>query len=185
MPKPANPERAEHLIPGDRGVLWVDVAKLPPGEDDGPSDCRPGAVNDPLCALIVDDDQFYRTAIGNALRNRPFDILEATSYSNALAVCDSNCDRIHLLITAIALPDGNGCSLAVAIRKWRPDLRVLFVSFNVGMEGCKYYGLKLPSLYVLKKPFTAAQLRNRIRRILEADQPFPYMHVAAASAQSA
>ena len=89
------------------------------------------------------------------------------------------------LFTAIALPDGNGCSLAFAIRKRIPDLLVLFVSFDVGIEVCKYYGLEVPSLYVLKKPFTAAQLRNQIRRILEADQPFPYMHVATASAQSA
>ena|ERR1051326_1714307 len=98
MPKPTNVERAERVIPSHRGVLWVDVAKLPPGDDDGPSNCGPGAVNDSRCALIVDDDQFYRTAIGNALRNRPFNILEATRYTDALTVCDSNCDRIQLLI---------------------------------------------------------------------------------------
>src|SRR5690349_9543071 len=66
MPKPTNVERAEHVIPSHRGVLWVDVSKLPPAGDDEPNNCGAGVANDSRCALIVDNDQLYRTAIGNA-----------------------------------------------------------------------------------------------------------------------
>ena len=80
---------------------------------------------------------------------------------------------VTLLVADISLPDGNGCALAIALRKQKADLRVLFVSGHVGAEVWKYYGLNVPDLHFLKKPFDAAQLVSRVHDVLTATEGFP------------
>lgn len=134
-----------------------------------------------VTVLLVDDEEFYRTIVRSILRSEGCEVLEAATFTDAMFTFDLRSNDVQLLVTSISLRDGNGCSLATAIRMRKPDLRVLFVSFPVGLETCKYYGLVLPSLHVLKKPFTKPQLVNRIRRLLSASERFPYMHLLKTS----
>jgi DNA-binding response OmpR family regulator len=134
-----------------------------------------------VTVLLVDDEEFYRTMGSSALKSQGFEVLEAATFADAIVTFDSCSGDIQLLVTSISLCDGNGCSLAIALRRRKANLRVLFTAFPVGLEACKYYGLVLPSLHVLKKPFTKTQLVNRIRRLLKASEPFPYMHSARTS----
>ena len=89
--------------------------------------------------LVVDDELTYRTRIADALRATGLNVLETNGISKALTIDEDERD-LDFLVTDVALPDGNGCSLAIALRKRRPDLRVLFVSFEVGLEACQYHG---------------------------------------------
>lgn len=130
-----------------------------------------------VTVLVVDDEDADRKAVVRALHKEGFGVFEATDYSDAMAVFDLHRETITLLIADLALPDGNGCALAIAIRKQQQDLRVLFISFDVGAESCKYYGLTLPDLHFLKKPFTATNLLNRVRQILKSAEPFPKLAV--------
>ena len=132
---------------------------------------------DGIGILVVDDEQADRSQIADALIAAGYPVLEASSYSDAMAVFDLNLHAITLLIADVALPDGNGCALAVAMQKQKQDLRVLFVSFGVGAESCKYYGLTLPDLHFLKKPFTGTSLVRRVRKILKSTKPFPKLEI--------
>jgi len=132
---------------------------------------------DEVGVLVVDDEAADRSRIASALRAQGHPVLEATSYGDAMGVFDLNRDGIEFLITDLALPDGNGCALAVAIQKQKPDLRVLFISFRVGRNLCKYYGLKLPNLHFLLKPFASANLVKRVRTILKSVTPFPKLEI--------
>ena len=117
--------------------------------------------------LLVDDEEEHRARVRLILERQQCLVYEAASYSAAMSIFDTYADSVQLLITAIALPDGNGCSLAIAMREQKPGLRVLFVSFGVGIEAGKYHGLRVPSLYVLKKPFRATELVRRVNKILQ------------------
>jgi DNA-binding response OmpR family regulator len=89
-----------------------------------------------------------------------------------MQIFDANRLVVDLLVADVSLPDGNGCALAIEMRRHRPDLRVLFVSFHVGAEICKYYGIDAPEYQFLKKPFDERALLSRVRRTLGgADQP--------------
>jgi two-component system cell cycle sensor histidine kinase/response regulator CckA len=127
--------------------------------------------------LVVDDEEIDRLSARHVLEKQGYSVLQAVGYSDAIAVFDMHRDSVQLLIVDIVLPDGNGCVLATALRKQKPDLRVLFVSFHVGTEVCKYYGLEVPDLHFLKKPFTGAQLASRVRKILKAADPFPPLNI--------
>ena len=69
--------------------------------------------------------------------------LTAGTYQEALCIFELNGDAFELLIADISLPGGNGCELAIVLRKQKPDLRVLFISGDCGAEICKYYSLEI------------------------------------------
>ena len=126
--------------------------------------------------LVVDDEEVDRTEIRDILRRHGYTVLEADSYGDAMAVFDLNRDTVELLVADVSLPDGDGCALAITLKKQKPDLRVLFVSFHVGAEVCKAYGLDVDSLHFLGKPFAENELATRVGKVLASDTPFPRLY---------
>ena len=95
-----------------------------------------------ITVLVVDDEEVDRTKASNALSAEGHRVLDADSYSDAIAVFDMNRDAITFLVADVSLPDGNGCALAIAMRKQKKDLRVLFVSGHVGAGSANITVLK-------------------------------------------
>jgi DNA-binding response OmpR family regulator len=50
---------------------------------------------------------------------------------------------------------------------------VLFISFHVGAEICKQYGLDTGDFHYLKKPLVETELAERVRMVLTSRQRFP------------
>jgi DNA-binding response OmpR family regulator len=126
--------------------------------------------------LVVDDEETDRTAILETLEREQYQVLGAGTYNEALAVC-ATVPGISFLVADVALPDGNGCALAIAARQKLPRLKVLFVSGHVGSEACRYYGLDVTDTHFLRKPFTAEQLIARVKQVMGSDIPFPDLYV--------
>src|SRR5260370_5325468 len=103
--------------------------------------------------LWGDDEETVRFPIAQGLRGNGYQVFEAVGYNDAVAVFESNRDRVDLLIVDIALPDGSGCELALELREQKPDLRVLFVSGYAGAEVCPFYGLRVLDLPFLRMQF--------------------------------
>jgi DNA-binding response OmpR family regulator len=123
--------------------------------------------------LLVDDEEIDREKMRRTLGDGVFVIIEADTYQKALAVFELHRASIVLLITDISLPGGNGCELAIALRQQKPDLRVLFVSGYCGAEICRYYSLDVSDEHFLSKPFAAADLKSRVRQILDSSDRYP------------
>lgn len=125
--------------------------------------------------LVVDDEEAERTEIAKVLRHEGYNVLEAENYTDALALAEGLPD-LSFLVADIALPDGNGCNLATAIRQRNRKLAVLFVSGHVGSEACRYYGLDVTDLHFLRKPFEPEQLVQRVQRVLASGDWFPHLY---------
>ncbi len=65
------------------------------------------------------------------------------------------------------MPGINGRELAEQLRRSRPDLRVLFMS-GYSEDIVSRAGVIDAGTELLQKPFTADQLTDRVRRILDA-----------------
>ena len=123
--------------------------------------------------LLVDDEQTDREQMRRPLQDERYTVLEAGTYDEALSIFELNRDLFELLISDISLPGGNGCELAIALRKQKPDLRVLFVSGYAGAEICPYYSLEVSDEHFLRKPFASAELKSRVRQVLDSPDRFP------------
>jgi DNA-binding response OmpR family regulator len=134
--------------------------------------------------LLVDDEEIDRSQVRSALVAEGYKILEAESYSDGMAVFDAHRNEVTVLLADVSLPDGNGCSLAIAMRAQKPDLRVLFISGHVGGEVCKYYGLDVDAVHFLRKPFEGPELAKRLRTILTETQGFPRLIAPKTSTSS-
>src|SRR5437899_6578320 len=129
-----------------------------------------------VSTLLVDDEETDREQMRRTLRDQGHTILEARTYHEALSIFELNPESFELLIADISLPGGNGCELAIAFRKQKPDLRILFVSAHVGAEVAKYYGLGISDHNFLRKPFAADELKSRVKEILGDPEPSPPLY---------
>jgi len=66
-----------------------------------------------VTVLVVDDEEVDRNRATAAISAEGYRVLEADSYSAAMAVFDMNLPAITFLVADVSLPDGNGCALAI------------------------------------------------------------------------
>ena len=118
--------------------------------------------------LIVDDEAEDLATMSAALRALGFRVFESSNYDDAMGTFDLHRGEIDLLLSDISLPGNNGCELARALLKVKPDLKVLFVSGYAGAEVVRFYGLSIADAHFLRKPFTATALVARARDVLSA-----------------
>ncbi len=74
--------------------------------------------------------------------------------------------RIHLLLTDIMMPGMNGLEVAASVTRFRPGIRVFFMSGYADQDLLRQ-GLLDPDTPLLHKPFSPQELGARVRAILD------------------
>jgi DNA-binding NtrC family response regulator len=121
--------------------------------------------------LLIDDEASQRTFMRRILEDAGYKVLEGGDYHEALDIHNLNQGRIDVLLTDISLPGRNGYELGKALLGMNPGLQVIFISGPAGAEMCRFYGMAITDVHFLEKPFDAASLLERVRRVLEAGGP--------------
>ncbi len=121
--------------------------------------------------LLVDDEVSQREKMRRALRASGYRVVVAADYRTAMASFQQHSGVIDMLVTDLALPGKNGYELGLALRTVQPELKVLFISAQVGAELHRFYGMKSTDEHFLAKPFQPAELLRRVRYLLERDEP--------------
>jgi len=111
--------------------------------------------------LVVDDEAAIRDLLQDILMLAGYRVLTASDGSEAIRVVQ-NCAALHLLVTDIRLKTMSGSDLAQNLLARVPDMRVLFISGNPDTQARTD-----PRVDFLQKPFKAAVLRERIRKLLD------------------
>jgi CheY-like chemotaxis protein len=113
--------------------------------------------------LIVDDEEAILELCCQILARAGYDVLAARNGGEALSLFALQRSEIGLVLTDLAMPDMNGFTLAWALRRSKPDLRVM-VATGEDIED------DLPELErmgvrpVLLKPFSPKHLLDAIAR---------------------
>ena len=107
--------------------------------------------------LVADDDDAVRALIARILRGSGYTVLEARSSDEAMALGDD----LELLVADLVMPSTGGVELAEAMRARIPGLHVLFTSGY-----CRTGSSFGPDDPLLAKPFTAADLLQRVRQLV-------------------
>ena len=93
-------------------------------------------------------------------------VLVASSGREALELAAQQPGPLHLLVTDMVMPGTNGREVADELRRRRPDLRVLFIS-GYTQDVISRSGVLDSGIEFLTKPFTAALLLERVRKVLD------------------
>lgn len=116
--------------------------------------------------LLVEDDAAVRAVAQRALRRFGYTVLAAEGGEDALRLARDYQGRIHLLLTDIMMPGMNGLEVATRVTRFRPGIRVFFMSGYADQDLVRQ-GLLDPATHLLQKPFTPRELGERVREILD------------------
>jgi two-component system, cell cycle sensor histidine kinase and response regulator CckA len=114
--------------------------------------------------LVVEDEAGVRNACRRILERAGFGVIEASDGAQALAKVDGL--RIDLLLTDVVMPGGmSGRDLAGQIDRLRPGVPVLFMS-GYNADAIATRGVLEPGISVVEKPFTSADLLDKVHELL-------------------
>ncbi len=118
------------------------------------------------CILVVEDDAEVRAYVVETLRGLGYDVLDAASAEEALALMERH-RTISLLLTDVVMPGQNGRKLAEAARARQASLKVLYMT-GYSRNAIVHQGRLDPGVELLQKPVTSEQLATTVRKILDA-----------------
>jgi CheY-like chemotaxis protein len=110
--------------------------------------------------LIAEDEGGIRKMVSEVLRKAGYRVLAAGSGQDAVDVASRHAGDIDLLLTDIVMAGMGGADLYAWMKAERPNVRVLFISGVMSRE-------PLEGAF-LKKPFTPAELVEKVRQVLSA-----------------
>ncbi len=115
--------------------------------------------------LVVEDEDDVRQMSCDALRELGYDVISAGSGPEALERAAGHA-RIDLLFSDIVMPGMTGGQLAQTMRLERPGLPVLYVT-GYAADSRMLEDPETGAVF-LTKPFTHAQLAQKVRQVLDA-----------------
>ena len=116
--------------------------------------------------LLVEDEAGIRALVRKILRREHYNVIEAGSAEEALALAASTEGRIDLLVTDVRLQAASGRDVAERLRETREDLKVLYISGYTDDDAVRA-GAIPPGSKFLQKPFTLGALVGKVKESLE------------------
>ncbi len=116
--------------------------------------------------LLVEDEAGIRALVRKILRRENYNVIDAGSAEEALAMAASAAGKIDLLVTDVKLPGASGRELAEKVREARQDVKVLYVSGYTDDDAVRT-GAIPPGSRFLQKPFTLGALVGKVKESLE------------------
>ncbi|NOX37730.1 MAG: PAS domain S-box protein [Calditrichaeota bacterium] len=119
--------------------------------------------------MVVEDDEAVRKLIRSVLSERGYRLIEARQGREALEIARNLQEPIHLLLTDVVMPEMSGGELAQQIRRYFPDVKVLYISGYTDNMVLREGRLN-PGEHFIQKPFSPILLLETIRKMLQPDR---------------
>jgi two-component system cell cycle response regulator CpdR len=116
--------------------------------------------------LIVEDDESVRTLAARALERAGHSIELAGDGAQGLARIRASGGGFDLIVSDIRMPEMDGIEMAKAAASSYPGLRILLVTGYADQRE-RAEDLRGIIVDVVQKPFTLAEIRERVGRALE------------------
>ena len=123
------------------------------------SERKPGTI------LVVEDDDQVRVFIRTLLRQDGYEVLEAATGAQGLALARTQGSAIDLLICDMLLPELSGYDLAEQVRAQYPHMALLLMTGYVEGDIVERSIGELGAAF-LDKPFQPAVLRSKVREAI-------------------
>jgi two-component system, cell cycle sensor histidine kinase and response regulator CckA len=119
--------------------------------------------------LLAEDDVNLRALTRDILASSGYTVLESRDVEDALRIAEHQEGTIHLLLTDVVMPRMNGRALASAVRHFRSDVKVLYMTGYMD-DAIVHHGVLDPGTALLQKPFNPTSLARKVREVLDRPQ---------------
>lgn len=117
--------------------------------------------------LLVEDEEMVRRIAAEVLQMSGYEVLEASSGMEALAIAQTSNRQIHLLLTDFYMPQMNGKEVADKLENLYPEISVLFMSGDVE-DVISNDETSQKEINFIGKPFSPTDLILKIEKILKS-----------------
>jgi two-component system, cell cycle sensor histidine kinase and response regulator CckA len=114
--------------------------------------------------LVVDNEEAVLNAVVTLLESADFRVLSAGSGDEAVKLAQETQDEIHLVLSAVDLPEMSGPDLGNALKKTRPNIHVMLMS---GQENGNLLVLNYGWAYI-QKQVVAQKLVQMVTDVLHS-----------------
>lgn len=119
------------------------------------------------CILIVEDEATVRTIVKHVLTSKGYKVHEAVTGREALDLWPAIENEVDLLLTDMIMPGGvSGYQLADELMRLKPALKTIYTS-GYSAESFRRDSVLSADAILLRKPYTASQLLEEVRRMLK------------------
>ncbi len=120
--------------------------------------------------LLVEDDPAVRGVAAAMLTSAAYRVLQASGGDEAERTSANYAGKIDLLLTDVVMEGRSGPRVAVALRKRRADIKILYISGHAE-ELIVSQGVLRPGVNFLAKPFSRDALLGKVRDVLDSPDP--------------
>ena len=118
--------------------------------------------------LVVEDEPAVLAITRRVLVDAGYRVLTASTVPDARQIFERFSNEIGLVLSDVVMPEGGGLALADQLRERHPAVPILLMS-GYADDAVLHRGLTANAYPILGKPFSAAELRQRVREMLGAD----------------
>jgi two-component system cell cycle sensor histidine kinase/response regulator CckA len=116
--------------------------------------------------LLVEDETAVREFSRRSLERDGYRVFVADDGNEAERVFAERADEIHMVLTDVVMPGCGGPELLARLRRRKADIKVLYMSGYTEQSAANEIAFR-GGPAMLQKPFTATDLRRRVREILD------------------
>lgn len=117
--------------------------------------------------LVVEDDPEVRNLVRTILADHGYSVRIAGNGAEAILALEGKTD-ISLILTDVIMPGINGKMLADEVIRRKLAIKLLFMSGYAG-DAISRYGVLDDGVHFIQKPFSAGDLVQKVRRILDSE----------------
>ncbi len=116
--------------------------------------------------LLVEDDAQVRELTCSLLQQHGYSVVVAENAKALANICSTHAAPIHLLLTDVVMPDTGGREVARQVSARWSNIKVLYMS-GYTEDSIVHRGVLDDDTFFLPKPFTPAELSNKVREVLD------------------
>jgi CheY-like chemotaxis protein len=117
--------------------------------------------------LVAEDNDSVRSSLAELLESRGYRVLQARDGLHAVQIAREHQEPIDLLLSDIVMPRLNGNQAAARIAQLHPEAKILLIT-GYPAKAADRAAVRGPLLF---KPFSRAELAERVRATLEQRGP--------------
>ena len=117
--------------------------------------------------LLTEDEESVRSLARHILEEGGYTVLEASSGSEAMRICEKQGPTIDMLVTDVVMPRMSGLELVNQLAERWPEIKVLYMSGYTD-DAVINYGIRHDATHFLQKPFDPEELALKVREVLNS-----------------